>query len=260
MVNEIRYTNIRRVLDNLLDHPLLSDLTLEQVVRHTVRFVGLFGFPKMYQDKVEEVEIEQFRGVLPCDLVSIIQVRENQSGLCMRAMTDSFPEGLEEPHRKRLPHHEGPDVHGEIRHPHKEWYIPRRKMHGGEPAFKTQGRIIYTSFPHGIVSISYRAIPVDEDGFPLLIDDEVYLAALEAYIKKQVFTVKFETGKIAAPVLQNAQKDYAFLAGQLQTQFTTPSPSEAEAYSRMYQTLIPRMREFDRAFKSVGDREYLRKH
>jgi len=37
-----------------------------------------------------------------------------------------------------------------------------------------------------------------------LIDDENYLAALEAFIKVKVFTIKFDTGKITAPVLQNA--------------------------------------------------------
>lgn len=84
--------------------------------------------------------------------------------------------------------------------------------HETEMSFKTQGRIIYTSFPEGSIELSYKAIPVDEDGYPLLIDDENYLAALEAYIKVRVFTVKFDTGKITGPVLQNAQTDYAWLS------------------------------------------------
>ena len=126
--------------------------------------------------------------------------------------------------------------------------------------FKTQGRVIYTSFPEGVVEIAYKGIPVDEDGFPLLIDNETYLACLEAYIKKQVFTVKFDTGKLAAPILQNAQRDYALLAANLQTEMTTPSVNQAEAYSRMMTHLIPRVREFDTGFRSAGDREYLRKH
>ena len=61
MVTEIQYTNIKRVLDDLLDHPLLRDLTLEQVVRHTIRFISLHGYPKLYQDKEEEVEINAER-------------------------------------------------------------------------------------------------------------------------------------------------------------------------------------------------------
>jgi hypothetical protein len=53
------------------------------------------------------------------------------------------------------------------------------------------------------VAISYKSIPVDKDGFPLLIDNPVFLKALELYIKKEVFTVLFDMGKITPPVLQN---------------------------------------------------------
>ena len=91
-------------------------------------------------------------------------------------------------------------------------------------------------------------------------DNENYLAALEAYIKKMVFTIKFDTGKIQAGVLQNAQRDYAWLAGQLQTEFTTPSISEMEAISRAMTHLIPQVRNFDNGFVDLGNREYLRKH
>ena len=246
MVKEIRYTNIRRVLDSLHDHPMLSDLTLEQVVRYTVRFIGLHGYSKLYQDKEADVNIHEFRGVLPCDLISIIQVKDSCSGTCLRSMTDSFTPGLvptpPTPSNSHMP------------------YIPQKAPGHGEPAFKTQGRIIFTTFPEGEVRIAYKAIPVDEDGFPLLIDNENYLACLEAYIKKQVFTVKFDQGKIAAGVLQNAQTDYAFLAGQLASEFQIPSYSEFESIGRYITSILPSVRNFDQGFKHLGDREYIRKH
>ena len=94
----------------------------------------------------------------------------------------------------------------------------------------------------------------------MVIDNENYLAALEAYIKKQVFTVKFETGKMALNVLQNAQAEYTDLSRQMASEFVTPSVSEMESYSRLLQTLIPRVREFDKGFKSLGSREYIRRH
>ncbi len=244
MVKEIKYTNIRRVLDNLHDHPMLSNITLEQVVRYTIRFIGIFGMPKLYQDKEADVEIHEYRGLLPCDLISIIQVKDDCSGICLRSMTDSFtPEVL----TTSSPHLHTP-------------YIPPKAPGHGEPTFKTQGRVIFTSFPEGKVKIAYKAIPVDEDGFPLLIDNENYLAALEAYIKKQVFTIKFDQGKLAAGVLQNVQQEYAWLAGQLQSEFTIPSVSEMASITNYITSILPNMREFDQGFKHLGDREYLKKH
>ena len=249
MVNEIKYTNIRRILDEVLDHPMLRDVTLEQVVRHTVRFMELHGYPKLYQDKLENVEIHDYRGVLPCDLVSIVQVKDLKTGLCLRSMSGSF-EGVE-----GFEKWEDKDYRGNSNYSDYRNY--RLLVEG---SFKTQGRVIYTSFPEGEVLIAYKAVPVDDDGFPMLIDNEVFLAALEAYIKKKVFTVKFDTGKIPAAVLQNAQQEYALLARQLMNEFTMPSISEMQSITNMWNTLIPKVREFDKGFRHLGEREYIKKH
>ena len=246
MVKEISYTNIRRVLDNLLEHPMLSNLTLEQVVRHTIRFIGIHGYPKLYQDKEADIDIHEFRGLLPCDLISIVQVKDSCSGICLRSMTDSFTPGLVSPPPS-------------IPHPHMP-YIPPMAPGHGEATFKTQGRVIFTSFPEGNVRIAYKSIPVDEDGFPLLIDNENYLACLEAYIKKQVFTIKFDQGKIASGVLQNAQQEYAWLAGQLASEFQIPSYSEMQSIQNYITSILPSVRQFDNGFKDLGSREYLKKH
>ena len=249
MVKEIRYTNIRRVLDNLHDHPMLADLTLEQVVRHTVRFMGIHGYSKLYQDKEADVDIHEFRGLLPCDLISITQVKDDCSGICLRSMTDTFTPGLvlPPPHPHNSPHPYMP-------------YIPPMAHGHGEPTFKTQERVIFTSFPEGKIRIAYKAIPVDEDGFPLLIDNENYLACLEAYIKKQVFTVKFDQGKIAAGILDNAKQEYAWLAGQLASEFQIPSYSEMQSIQNYITSILPSMRSFDQGFRHLGDREYIKKH
>lgn len=256
MVTEIQYTSIQRVLDDLLDHPLLKDLTLEQVVRHTIRFISLHGYPKLYQDRIATVEIKDFRGLLPCDLISIMQVKDLATGVCLRAMSDTFTPGLRpEPREERHPK----DLLNNMKPP-KDTYIPPRKEHFEELSFKTQGRIIFTSFPEGEVEIAYKAIPVDEHGFPLLIDNETYLNALEGYIKVKVFTVKFDTGKIAAGVLSNAQTDYYWASHLLQSEMTMPSVSEMESISRALTTMLKPVTSFDNGFKNLGDREYLRNH
>lgn len=255
MVTEIQYTSIKRVLDDLLDHPLLRDLTLEQVVRHTIRFISIHGYPKLYQDKIATVEIKDFRGLLPCDLISIMQVKDLSTGVCLRSMTDNFTPGLKlKPKEDMQPK----DLLNNMKP--TDAYIPARKEHFDELSFKTQGRVIFTSFPEGEVEIAYKSIPVDEDGFPLLIDNETYLNALEAYIKKQVFTVKFDTGKITAGILSNAQTDYYWASHLLQTEMTMPSVSEMESISRALTTMLKPVTSFDNGFKNLGDREYLRRH
>lgn len=256
MIKEIQYTSIKRVLDNILDHPLLRDVTLEQAIRYTIRFIQINGFPKFYKDKIEDVEIQDYRGLLPCDLISIIQVKDKDTGICLRSMSDNFPKALE----PKLIEKENSLTDTKFPKNIDRLYIPKGQKYLEEPSFKTQGKVIFTSFPKGCVEIAYKSIPVDENGFPLLIDNENYLAALEAYIKVQVFTIKFDTGKINGNVLQNAQQDYAWKAGELQSEFNSLSPSEAESFTRFWNTLILSETHFDQGFKDLGSREYRRRH
>ena len=233
MVKEYNYINIREALSRILRHPLLQDMTLEQAVQYTIDFIGIFGLPKLYQDKEEVLHIEDFRAKLPCGLISINQIKECKTGICLRSMTDTF-----------MPREHHDRVTG--------YRLPQ------ELSFKTQGQVLYVSFKTGDVSVSYKAIPVDKEGFPLLIDNPVFLKTLEAYIKREAFTILFDMGKIAPAVLQNTQQQYAWLAGQLQSEFTIPSQSEMESISRMWNTLVQRTSEFNNGFSSLGNKEYIK--
>lgn len=228
MVNNITYTNIREIASRLLRHPLMVDLTLEAIIQYTVDFIGIVGFPAIYYDKVESVEIKNYRAVLPCDLIAIRQVRDSKNNISLRATTDTF----------HLIHDE------------------KKPIMRQEGTFKTQGNIIYTSFKEGKIDIAYRAIPIDKEGYPLIPDNSTFLKALELYIKLEWFSVLFDMNKISPAVLQKTQQDYAWRVGQLNTEFTLPSVSEMEAISNMMNQLIPRTNEFRKGFKPLGNREY----
>lgn len=226
MVSNFQYVNIREILSRLLRHPLLTDLNLETAIQFTVDFFGVMGLPSTYIDTQEEVKIESYRGMLPCNLVSINQVRWKKNGICMRSMTDNFNGHSEEDN--------------------------------GEPTFKTQGRMIYTSFKEGTVEVSYKAMPIDSEGYPLLPDEPTFLRALELYIKKQWFTILFDMGKISPAVLQNTQQEYAFAAGACNNTFMIPSVSEMESIKGLMNQIIPRFNEFKYGFKHEGNKEYWR--
>lgn len=238
MVKETEFIKLHEALSRVLRHPLLQKVDLETAIQYTVDFIEVFGLPKMFQDRQAEIHIHDFRGELPCDLISIKQVREKCSGECLRGMTDSFD----------------PDHHRNVRK------ALGYTVYGEEMTFKTQNRVIFTSFPEGDIIIAYKAIPVDEDGYPLILDNAVYLRALESYIKKEAFTILFDQNKISAAVLQNAQADYAWRAGQLHNEFVIPSVSEMEAICRSWCTMLQRTTDFDHGFRHLGDREYIRRH
>ena len=226
MWSEYNYISIRAILDRLLRHPLLRDLDLETAIQYVLDFIACMGLPQIYQDKYTTIDIDEYRGKLPCDCVSINQVRECESGKCLISMTDSFP-----------------STHQEDR---------------SIASFKTQGCMIYTSFKKGKIEISYKAIPTDDEGLPLLPDNAVFLKALELYIKKEWFTILFDIGKVSPAVLQNTQQEYAFKAGQCNNEFMIPSVSEMESITNIFNQLIPRVNEFNKGFRHLGDKEYIK--
>jgi len=69
------------------------------------------------------VEISDYRGILPCDLVQVILVKDGCQ--VMKQSTGYFKKAC------------------------------------GTPSYNVKGRYIYTSFKEGKVDVAYRAIPVD---------------------------------------------------------------------------------------------------
>ena len=160
--------------------------------------------------------------------LQINQVKDACSNICIRSMTDTFE-------------------------PSDNNYYP-------DKTYKVQNTMLITSFKEGTVLINYKAIPIDEDGYPLLIDNSNFLKALELYIKKEAFQILFDTNKITPAVFQTVAQEYAWAAGRLQSEFNIPNESEMESIARSWTTLVQRVTDFDDGFKSLGNREYLKRH
>ena len=231
MVREIEYISIKEILSRVLRHPLLQDCTFEQAVQYAIDFIGIFGFPEFYENKQAEVDICDYKGKLPCDLISIDMVKDCKTNFPLRSMTGMF--------------NPGGKYYKHLRH---------------EPQFKTQGRTIYTSFPKGKIIMAYKAIPVDEDGYPKIINNSKYLKALELYLKCQMFTVLFDLGKISPQVLTHTEQEYAWAAGQLSEEIKTPSVSEMQSITNMLNQIIVRNNEFYNRFERLGNSEVKRIH
>lgn len=219
-----QYINIKNILDKLLRHPLLQDLSLETAVDYTVDFMRIVGVPKMFTEKIVEIETNAYRAKLPCDYYQIIQVRP-VGGAALTYSTDSF-------------------------------------FAGGKSAYnntyKIQGNIIYTSLENSKLELAYLAIETDEDGYPLLPDNSSFTRALELYIKKQWFTILFDMGKIQPAVLQNTQQEYAWAVGDCMTEFNRLSIDEMEAFSNSWRTMIFRENQHSSGFAMNGNKENLK--
>ena len=223
-----QYVNIRKVLDSIMRHPLLQDITLETTIDYTVDFMRIVGVPDMFIEKTEVIEISMYRGMLPSDFHQMIQVRDTEHGKhAFRYSSDSF--------------HMSDDMET----------TP-------DLTYKLQGGIIYTSIEEAKIEIAYQAINVDECGYPLLPDNSSFTRALEAYIKKQWFTILFDLGKISPAVLQNTQQEYAWAVGDCQSEFNRLTIDKMESFCNSWRTLIIRDSQHRVGFRTNGTKERLK--
>lgn len=227
-----KYISIKVVLDNIIDHPMLKDVSLERAVNYTVNFMRIIGCPRMFEERASLVEIKDYRGTLPCDFNNIIQVRthnksDNKRYKVFRYTTDSF-------------------------------HMSKDKQDSADLTYKIQGNIIFTSIKEGIIEIAYNAFAVDSDGFPLIPDNSSFINALELYIKKKYFTVLFDTGKINQAIYNQTCQDYAWAVGQAQSDLIRPTIDQMQSITNSLNTLIPRVNEHSYGFINNGSQEVIR--
>lgn len=219
------YTSVKQIMDKIMQHPLMQDISLEQVIDMTISFMRIVGVPKMFSEKVIYLKVDNYRAKLPCDYYKVIQVRP-KGRPALIASTDSFFMG--DRHR------------------------------GSNNTYKIQGNIIYTSLEDDTLELAYLAIDTDEDGYPLIPDNSSFTRALELYIKKQWFTILFDLGKIQPAVLQNTQQEYAWAVGDCQSEFNRLSIDEMEAFSNSWRTMILRDHQHSSGFIGDGKRQTLK--
>lgn len=230
----IQTTNIRRILDRVMRHPMLRDIPFETAIEYAVDFISLMGTPGLYDEKTAKIKICDWRGQLPCDFEHMIQVR---AASC--------------PHNASF---------GTYRYSGKSFHMSPNKgpISNMELTYKIQGLVIFTSTRDVDIEIAYRAFRVDDEGYPVLPDNPSFLRGLENYIKLQWFTVLFDMGKISQQVLANAQREYEWAAGDAQSEFSRLSLDEAETLFNSFKTLLPRNHEHWKGFFDNGAKEFWR--
>lgn len=227
----INYISIKQVIDNLLDHPLLKDLSLERVINYTVEFIRIIGSPPIFEERIVLVDIKNYRGLLPCDLNQIIQVRLNNQT------------------NKPTFRYSGDNFH-----------YSESKENTYELTYKVQNSVIFTSIKEGQVEISYQSIATDSEGYPLIPDNSSFIRALELYIKKKYFTILLDLNKISPSAYQNVQQEYAWAVGQAQSDLIRPTIDQMQMITNQLTTLLIRDDEHSNGFINNNNKEHFKTH
>lgn len=222
---DFTYSSIHEIYDDLLEIGYMSNLKFERCVKYASDFMHKVGSVKIYEDHDVVLPINNHIVDLPCDFYRIKQCEYN--GVSLRYSTSSY------------------DV---------------RKDESVDETYIIKGKTLHTSIREGKLRVSYQSVPVDEDGFPLVINDPSYKQALELYIQlKHVFPLVAE-GKFRPDAYSVLKQDYAFNVGQATSRLEMMSVDEAESFFNMWSTLVPRKNEHKYGFRNTGSKEFIVNH
>ncbi|HAY88149.1 MAG TPA: hypothetical protein DCY51_01750 [Bacteroidetes bacterium] len=128
-----------------------------------------------------------------------------------------------------------------------------------ESTYQIQGGNIFTNFDEGCVVMAYRKIPVDEDGFPMIPDNDSWILACAYELAYNICIGLFSVGKINERFFHFIRQQRAYYIMQAGNVFRmSKTVDQMEASTNEWTRFIPRNSHHGNFFKNFQspEREY----
>lgn len=231
---KLKLVSLKQIADKLKQNPVMSDLTWEFIVTHAVECLAIVGTPAIYVNKTVDIEVKDFRALLPIDLMGIDGVARAYQGTIvpMRTSEDILHEnyaGL-----KGVP-----DVNSGF-------------------TYTTSHSALFTNFESGNVLVSYKTLATDEECFPLIPGQPELVRAVESYIRYKWYDLLNDLDQMSAQKLNKVETEYAWNVGQAQSALKMPNIDEMEALVNSITQILPDRKQHHSRFQYLGAMEHMK--
>ena len=227
--------SVGTILWKVLKQPIVQDLKYEDAAEYAIEYLRLIGAALSFEDKVESIKLNNYKGLLPNNLINIRGIQysecECEGGIAMRYASDIYHTNL------------GKDCVG-----------------GQEYTYITQNNIITTSMKDGWINLSYSALATDEFGYPLIPDNESFKVALEYYIIHRTLEGLWSMGKITDKVFQYYEQKRHYYSAQATNSMTIKNMDQMETMFNAINRLIIDVNPQETFYKNFGVKEIIKKH
>ena len=236
--------SLKTILWKVLNNPLAADLTIEGAAEFAVEAIRLIGAPLIFEDKVTDppLVIENYKAALPDNLLEIRGARIindltnlDYNAIALRYATDIY-------------------------HTARDCNTSEEDSHPYEYTYTVQKGIIYTSIPEGHVQISYRGLSVDDDGYPLVPDNQKVIMALEYYILFRFLEPLWMIGKITDKAFSYIDTKKCFYMGGADTSMKLQGPDQLESIMNTINRMIVNNNAFKSFYKGTGEQERIKRY
>jgi hypothetical protein len=219
-MNRERFVSLKEIINRVhnLGGDITNDVTEDDVITYIIELIGIVGIPALFQHKIEKLEIKKYRALLPCDFV------EEEGVKCcdqhFNASTEMF------------------DV---------------RESKTNVPTYKIQGNYIVTSIDKGYIQLAYTAIKTDEDGYPMIVDDQAFIRALVEYIVYKRMQTEYINGRIDRGRYKDIEDLYETDIAIAESSLRKITIDEFNNITRMMNSFTFRVNSRKEGFANIGD-------
>jgi hypothetical protein len=238
------------IIWKVMKRPMASDLTYEEAAEFALEFTRLMGAPLIYLDKITEpITLSMYKARVPDDMLFVKGVKYSydsnmvDDGIAMTHATDIY-------HKGNQPYNLRSDKFKEVNSiDNSQGYT-----------YVIEKSIIKTSIENGCITISYKGLALDENGFPLVPDDEKFKLGLEYYILHRYIEPLWEMGKIPDKVFNYIEQKRHWYYSSAHTSLQMPDIDQMEAVMNGINRIIVNNQAQENFFRGYGKKERIKKY
>lgn len=231
-----------------LDLDLNDEVDIGRLIEWSAEALEKINVYQQLNDKDDCIKIDNYKAEIPCDLVYLTDV--NYMGAQLdKAPSDNIT------FKRRYPYYVTPRAVNQDKLENAPYWYAKLYIFPNKETFIMENGWFKTSFKEGKIDIKYKALPMDDEGYPLVPDHVSFREALYWYIVYKTMYIKALKDDKYKWFYQDAETKYRYYVNQAGAEAMMPDVFTLENIKRNYLRLVPKIndyREFFRGLNSVN--------
>ena len=143
--------------------------------------------------------------------------------------------------------------------------LTRTSIHNTRDTLSASGDYTYvispgyikTTLKTGYLMMSYQAVPVDSEGYPMIPDDESFEEAIYWYINMKLTYPEWKMGRVRDAVYYDTKSSWNYYRKQAYGNAMMPNIDQLEAIKNAWLRLVPEINEHGNAFATLNERQVI---
>lgn len=235
--------SLKEIMWKVMRNPLVSEMiTYEDAGEFALEAIRLLGAPLALIDKTSKhITVEAHKAALPENIIQLKGIRKIQNKddyedcpIPLTYSTNTF--------------------HSSENCELKDIECPE------EYTYTVNKGIVFSSFSEGYIQVAYKTLPLDDEGFPLVQDDQDTKLAIEYYILYRFLEPLWLIGKITDKAFAYINQKKCWYMSAASTSLKIQSMDHVEAIMNVVNRLIINTNAHKNSFKGAGTKERFQRY